>query len=298
MGAAGTAALGAGLSIGGSMLSNSGQNKTMGQAGQAAQVNLDQLSQMVQKTSQENAMLSRELQNKLDPWVNPMQTNAAAGMQNAMGPTGAEQSAIQSLTNRLQGGGLLNQAAGVAGQQLALGGRLPQDVQNAALRASAAHAGAVGGGQLGLGRDMGARDLGLSSLALLQQRLANAQNIGGMQGQQDLAAAQGVSQIAQNQFQRPLQMGALGMQYRAPNVGLDPSAMANISMGNANNQSMALMNQAYMQGQQGNNMTKLVGQLGSNPMVQQGLGSLGKSIGGMFGGFGGGNMANEMGGYG
>jgi hypothetical protein len=149
-----------------------------------------------------------------------------------------------------------------------MGGRLGIDQQNLVTRQGLARAGSVApGGGLGLGRDVVARDLGLASLGIEQQRLQNAANLGGAEA--GLAQAnqgnlfsiiQLLSGINNSQFGRSLAAGQYGESIRQPNVGLDPSAVANISVGNNNALSSAYTNQANMYGAQAQNYNKAAGQ--------------------------------------
>ncbi len=163
---------------------------------------------------------------------------------------------------------MLQQAIAKASSDLSLGGRLGQDQQNFVTRQALAHSGAIGGGGLGLGRDLVARDLGLSSLGLEQQRLNTA--LGAGQAQQGLAQANAtdltnretlLSQLNQSNFARALAAGQYGESIRPPQVGLDPSAAANIAIGNRNAGVAATANQGNIYGQQGQNQAQFAGNL-------------------------------------
>jgi hypothetical protein len=151
---------------------------------------------------------------------------------------------------------LTRQAVQAAADQLALGGQLPQDVRNLVARGALARSGQVTGG-LTLGRDLTTRDLGLTSLDLQRARIAQAAALGqqeatlnagnaGLRQQNDMArleaeqfgrnnllqSASFFDQIASGDFQRALAAAQLGQNIAQPQSGLDPSAIANLAVGN------------------------------------------------------------------
>jgi len=176
---------------------------------------------------------------------------------------------------------LLQAAIAKAKADLAMGGNISGETQNAVTRSALAKAGTVAPGGLGLGRDIVARDLGLTSLDLEQRRLVNASQLGG----QELQAAQFGTNTAfnnnanllnavqllnagqGNQFNRNLAAAQYGQSIRQPIVGLDPGAVANIAVGNANNASAAQTNQANIAGQQSQNYMNLAGQFGGQALL-------------------------------
>lgn len=274
-----------------------------GKAGQAAQINIDQLNEQVQNIAKQNAALSKQLEDQYSPEVGLLRTAANNGVLGQLGQSQGETQALSMLQGRLgqeinpnqfaANSPLLDESIAAARQQLALGDKLPQDVQNLVMRTALAHAGQVGGagGGLGLGRDIAARDLGLTSLDLLNQRIGQAGQLGQAQlGQNQfnsnlasnttqfnsnnlLNMIQQIQGIGQNQFGRQLSAAQYGQSIQQPNVGLDPSAVANIVAGNATNQSKALANQANIQGQQSQNLLNFGGQLLGYGLTNGGSGS-------------------------
>jgi hypothetical protein len=172
---------------------------------------------------------------------------------------------------------LLQSAIDRAQQDLALGARLPQDVANQITRQSGERGGRVGMTGTGTSRDVVARDLGLSSLDLLNQRMGQAAQLGGMEQQTNLqqqSLADSINRFnvqsgLQQQGQR-LQTGGFlqglidqpltramqtTMGTAAPMVGLDPGMAASFQVADINalnqyNQQMAAAQAQAKQGQQ------------------------------------------------
>lgn len=205
---------------------------------------------------------------------------------------------------------LLQDAVARARQELALGHELPQDVRNLIARQAAATSGRVSGG-LGLGRDIGLRDLGLTSLDVAQRRLTNAGTLGqaelganqfnasqrfntdaanlnarqfdASQRQQasqfdtgnNLNIAQMLTAMRDGDFSRYFSAAQLGQQIAPPVVGLDPSAIANLAVGNSNLQANAAQQAAGLRGAAASGMGQLGGSLtglglaGLNMMAQR-----------------------------
>lgn len=301
LGASATTAglIGAGAAtIGGLAASNQAKSQA-GQAAQAAQVDIDKLNSQVQAIAKQNAALSAQLEAEMTPEVPQLRTASNQAILAGIGPNATEDATMKALMARLGTDaipevsatqirpGLLSEAIVASRQQLAQGSQLPQDVRNAVARAAMAKSGTVASGAgVGLGRDIVARDLGLTSLDLLNQRLNNAAQIGSLEsGVQQFNAGQlnnvalanaankganasnflnqiqMLNQITGNQYNRALAAGQYGNSIAMPNVGLDPTAVANIVSGNATNASKALSNQANISGAQGNNYLTLAGQL-------------------------------------
>lgn len=279
-----------------------GQN-TAQQAGQASQVDVAALDEQTRRIAKQNALDSAALEQQLTPEVPQLRTAANTGILAGLTPTAGEASATSLLQSQIGqpvagdiNPGLLNEAVAKARSDLALGGQLPQELQNLVTRTALAHAGAVGGGGLGLGRDIAARDLGLTSLGLQKDRLLQAASLGGQEaGVQQfnvgthfqnannlLQQIQMLQAISQGQYGRQLAAGQFGQSIQQPITGLDPTAVANVTVGNQNNQAKYLANQANIQGQQGNNYLALAGNL------------LGGKLGGLFN-FGGGSSSNPGG---
>jgi len=282
IGAGGLAAAGLGASLGSAASGLFSSSKAQNTASQAApQINLDQLNNQISSLAKQNALASQELEKQLNPEVANLRTTANQNLLNyASGPNGLsgyEQQLAARLGHPVAGDinpALLSQAASEAGRQLSLGGALPDDVRNLIARESASRSGMISG-NLGLGRDITARDLGLTSLQLLNQRLQNAAAIGGQQagveqfnvGTQFNNAANynNIIQLLQNlnnaRFGQNLGTAQYAQSIMQPQVGLDPSSMANIVIGNNNAQQAQRANQANVQGAQGNNLMNFAGQL-------------------------------------
>jgi hypothetical protein len=119
---------------------------------------------------------------------------------------------------------------------------------------------------MGLGRDVVARDLGLTSLQLENQRLAQALQGGAQEQGMNLSNAQiqqsrinQMQQLSQSPYARAMMAGQYGESIRQPNVGLDPSSIANLKIGNSNANAAALANQSNIAGRQSQNYGQLAG---------------------------------------
>lgn len=192
---------------------------------------------------------------------------------------------------------LLQDAVKRAQSDLAMGYDVPQDVRNLVARQAAATSGRVTGGGIGLGHDIGLRDLGLTSLDLAQRRLTNAQNLGqidlganqfntnlsysAMRDNQqarefdssqrqnanqfdtgnNLNIAQLLQAIKNNNFSNLFQTAQLGQSIAPPVVGLDPSAIANLAVGNSNQQGAAAQNAAGIAASAAQGSSQFGGQL-------------------------------------
>jgi len=258
--------------VGGAALSADASRKAQHSAQDAAkasQVNISDLDQQTRQIALQNAKDSAALEASMTPEVPALRREANNAVLSGLSDTSMDRS--KSILNSQLGTSLntplLNEAIAKARADLALGGKLDQDTQNAVTRKGLATAGTVGGG-LGLGRDVVARDLGLTSAQLEQQRIANAMQGGGL----ELNAATDNSANLLNQIgllqninsnQRGYALGAAqyGESIKQPIVGLDPTAVANISIGNSNGAAGALSNQANIYGQQGANYANLAGQI-------------------------------------
>ncbi len=266
--ALGVAAVGAGANLYG----QSQAQKAAKDAAAKSQINIDALNDQTKAIATQNAKDSAALEQQLTPLVPQLRNTALQGVISGLHPDAATLKAENILQGQLGQGlhtPLLNAAIQKAQSDLALGGQLGTDQQNLVTRGALANAGGVSGpgGGLNLGRDLTARDLGLSSLQLGQQRLQNASQLGGQEqglGQANasnlLNKIQMLQSISNTGFGRQLGAAQFGQGIQQPNVGLDPSAIANISIGNSNNQSAALANRANMLGQQSNNLSGFLGQ--------------------------------------
>lgn len=257
-------------------------------AAKASQIDIDALNEQTKAISTQNAIDSAALEKQLTPEVPLIRTAANQGILAGMARTPQEQQSMGLLQAALAQGGstpLLQEAIAKARSNLALGGKLDAETQNAVTRSGIANAGRVGGalGGVGLGRDVVARDLGLTSLQLENQRLAQALGAGSQeqQGEQlQLQRMQMLQGLGQAGFGRAMAAGQYGEAIRQPNVGLDPASIANLKIGNSNANSAAMANAGNIQGQQSQNYMKLAGQGFGSLMSMNNYGRPGSVING------------------
>lgn len=290
---------GAGLAVaaGGAISSADAQRKSLHaqqDAANAAQdptkngsVDINALDQQARDIAKKNAADSLALENQYNPGASQLRTQSLA----ALNASGANSSpAAQALAARIAGQAgavpagisydspLLRNAIAQAQQQLALGGTLDTETQNAVTRKGLATAGGVSGG-LNLGRDIVARDLGLTSLQLQNQRLQNASTL----GQQEAALGQGnanlslqaqlagtnnlfnsanfLNSIDSGDFQKRLALAQFGQNIAQPTSGLDPGSVTNLAVGNSNATAQGLQQAAALQAAGSNQKSQLGGQL-------------------------------------
>lgn len=250
-------------------------------AAQASQVDINALDQRARQIAQQNAADSAALEQAMTPEVPQLRRDANNQILQQMNPSGWDEYTQNSLVGL--GGSqvgtaqtpLLRAAIAKAKADLAMGGKLSPETQNAVARQGLAKAGTVAPGGLGLGRDLVARDLGLTSMDVERQRLAAASQLGG----QELSLAgldantqfnnranllnslQQLQGVQGNQFNRAMAAGQYGQSIRPPVVGLDPGSVVDLTVGNANNASAARANQANIYGQQSQNWMNMGGQL-------------------------------------
>lgn len=274
----------------GSNASSSAANSAQ-QAAQNSQVDIQKLDAQTRAIAQQNAKDSAALEQQMTPEVPALRSAANQGVINGLTPSASDNASTAALTGGLgvNPGSALNtpllQAAiAKAKANLALGGQLPQDVQNAVTRHALAQGGSVAGagGGLGLGRDLVARDLGLTSLDLSNQRLNSAAALGGQELQlgqanndvsfnnaaHQLNIIQLLKSISDGSFNKNLLAAQYGQSIKQPIVGLDPGAVAGVAVGNANNAGAAASNQANISGANSNNYLQLAGTLGTNALLQ------------------------------
>lgn len=289
LGAAGFAALAVGTASAGASVYNASQaRKAAAAAGQGAQVDIDALDNLARQFAQRNATESAALEQSMTPEVPQLRTAANNAVLAGVGTSNVDDYTRGLLSQMAEGSvsnaqtPLLQAAIAKAKSDLAMGGRLSNETQNAVTRSGLAKAGTVAPGGLGLGRDIVARDLGLTSMDVEQRRLVNASQLGGQELQRAqfdtntsfnnnanlLNAVQLLNAGQSNQFNRNLAAAQYGQSIRQPVVGLDPGAVANIAVGNSNNASAALSNQANIYGQQSQNWGNLAGQLGGAALLQ------------------------------
>jgi hypothetical protein len=262
------------------------QKKAASQAIDAAKgskVDIGALNAQTVQQSIDNARRSAALEQELNPEAAALRRNSLNAVLGQLGTdpyTAAVRAAFaEELTKTPEG--IRDSALSSAARQRALadlniGGDIPLDVANQIVRSSAAKAAKVGGGRLGLGRDLSARDLGLTSLDLRNQRLATAATLG---QQEDAAALDranfseaqrqaryqlglGLASLGQSDFNRALQAAQLGQMIEQPMVGLDPSAVANIAVGNSNTVANAGQQAAAIRAQRANTIASGIGNLG------------------------------------
>ncbi len=259
-------------------------------AAKNSQIDIQKLDAQTRQIAQQNAIDSAALEKSLTPEVPALRTAANEGVLSGLTPDASTNASTAALTSGLGQNvagplqsPLLQAAIAKAKANLALGGALPQDVQNAVTRHALAQGGSVAGagGGLNLGRDVVARDLGLTSLDLSNQRLAQASQLGGQElalgtennntafnnAAHQLNIVQLLKSISDGSFNKNLLAAQYGQSIRQPVVGLDPGAVAGAVVGNANNAGAAAANQANIAGASGNNYLQLAGNLGANALL-------------------------------
>lgn len=248
-------------------------------AAKSSQVDISALDAKTREIALRNAQDSAALERMMTPEVPELRTAANNSVLRGLSDNsmdGASALLNGSLGQDVAGPvstPLLQAAIAKAKANLELGGKIDADTQNAVTRKGLANAAQVGGGGLGLGRDVVARDLGLTSLQLQQQRLEDAGRLGAQElgiGQENnntafnnsanlLNRIQLLRAISDGTFGRGISAAQYGQSIQQPIVGLDPSAVANIAVGNANNQGAASANQANIYGAQSSNYANLAG---------------------------------------
>ncbi len=277
-------AITAATGIYGAVSSANAAKNAANQAAQRSQVDIDKLNEQTKAIARQNALDSAELEKRLTPLVPQLRDQSLQGILSGLRQDQSTNQVQQALLSRLGSDAvapvrsqLLNDAIDQARKNLALGGQLPQDVQNLITRNALAKGGMVAGpgGGLNLGRDLTTRDLGLTSLDLMNQRLGQASNLagqetalGGLNANIGFGNASNLINIAQllrsisdSGFQRQLAAGQFGQSIQQPMVGLDPSAIANIAIANQNAQGAAAANRANIYGQQSQNFGNFAGQM-------------------------------------
>jgi len=179
-------------------------------------------------------------------------------------------------------GDLLNTAAASARQQQLLGGKLDPETQNAVMRGALSNGAGAGISGSGAGRGLAARDLGLTSMSLLQNRQDRASQMGSLLQQLGLSKFNAGESAAQMDTSAAVGLGSAynSIFSRLPSSGLDPTDVANVTIGN----------------NKGNNDYNLIGTLMDN-QARADAGSAAFSLmGGVAGGVtGGGNTGQPVG---
>jgi len=262
--------------------SNKDAKAAAAKASQApATVDINALNQQATQQALANAAASNKLEQQYNPYINQLRQTAASGLSQYLTPSANSNALTNLYMQSAQGANtaapastLFTNAADVAQKQLALGGSLDQETQNQIMRAGLARGGTLTGpgGGLGMGRDIAARDLGLTSLQLQNERMQNAANIGSTQQQFNLAQAQtrlqqllgaggAASGLEQQQYGRNLGLAGFTQGISQPEVGLSPSSIANLSVGNTNILNTAQQNAAAIKAQQAASQAALGGNL-------------------------------------
>lgn len=264
-----TAAIG-GTAIAAKGLSNAEKAAKAAENAKPPTVNIAETDAAARQAALQNAIESAALERRFNPGAAELRSGSLEALMAALNAPQSERDALaarvaQQAGNPLTVGAaqqydsmLTRQAVQAAADQLALGGELPQDVRNLVARGALARSGQVTGG-LTLGRDLATRDLGLTSLDLQRARIAQAAQLGqqeaaleagnaGLRAQNDaqrleaeqfgrnnlLQSASFMDQIASGDFARAFQAAQLGQNIAQPQSGLDPSAIANLAVGNSN----------------------------------------------------------------
>jgi len=172
---------------------------------------------------------------------------------------------LRALSSKQQEGSLLSDAIAAARADLAKGGELPLDVQNAVTRSAIAAGGMAGGGQLGMGRAIVPRDLGLTTLALRNQRLDRATQLGQAETEQtELAArlAEALQSAGVNRDTNLLRLASFGQTLTPPESGLSPGDIASLYLTGSANQTQARLSAAQLAAQKAQNQAQLYGGIG------------------------------------
>jgi hypothetical protein len=271
--------------IAGSLIASKDASKAATAAGQAGQVDIEALDQKAREIAQQNALESAALEEMLTPEVPEIRRQGNRAVLGSIGETDQDRytnGLLEGFVNNPVENGqspLLKAAIAKAKSDLALGGKLDRETQNQVTRTGLARAGEVG--SMGLGRDVVARDLGLTSLDLQQRRLAAASQVGGQELQMNqfdadtgfnnktsiMNAIQLMNATQGAQFGRNLSAAQYGQSIAPPTVGLDPSAVVNLSVGNSNAAGAAAANTANIKGQQSQNLLNFGGQLAANALI-------------------------------
>lgn len=235
----------------------------------APTVDINALDAQAREFARRNAIEGAALENELNPELGQLRTQSILSLINSL----ARSPQADTIANRIGATAgqdisapLLRDAIRVAQEDLAQGGALPLDVRNLVARNAFARAGT--GGSLGLARDILPRDLGLTSLELRNRRLQNAATLGGAEA--DLSKAARADLFASGEFLRAIQEGdfaralsasALGQNIALPETGLDPSAVANLAVGNTNALAQKQQQDAAVRMAAANQLGQLGGQL-------------------------------------
>jgi hypothetical protein len=205
-------------------------------AAEQNKIDTNAIDLQIRDIARRNAEDSIALEKELSPETYNLRRESTIALMDSLVPSANDTAAAKTITDTMGGSSLVADAVKKAQAELALGGGLDVQTRNEVMRAAAAKAG-QGTGNLGLGRDVSARDLGLSSLALNQQRLQNAMNVGQLDiantGQRT-ASAVNLGNLQNQLFQRQFNTANLANSIAKPVAGMDPGLAYDIAVGNSN----------------------------------------------------------------
>lgn len=248
------------------------------EAGRATPVDIDAVSKQAEEQARRNIKNSIALEQQYDPGVANARQTAINQFNQQLTQDSPYLTQVRNLALGINGGPKIYESPAIQAaveKAMALSSRsgvpyaeLPVEVSNLATRKALANAGRVGGGGLGLGRDLVARDLGLTSLQLGQQQEQNEINrINALlgTGQSELGVRQAglgtLSNLAGQDFTRALSAAQFTQALQRPEVGLDPSAIANLATGNVATENQNRQNQANLIMNQANINSQMYGQI-------------------------------------
>lgn len=241
-------------------------------AGRATPIDINAVSKQAEEQALKNIIRSRDVEQNYDPYVAASREAAIRGFLGQLQqPSAATQQANQLALNGYDSPAIrqaVQQAMALSNTNALPVAELPVEVSNQATRKALATAAGVGGGGLNLGRDLVARDLGLTSLQLGQQQEQNQLNrIQGLLGAGqtqfgvDTQRIGTLANLGGQDFTRALSAAQFTQSLQRPEVGLDPTAIANLATGNVSTENQNRLNQANMIQQQANINSQLYGQL-------------------------------------
>lgn len=264
---------------------------SISQIGQDGQLNIDDLIARSENQAERQIQLGQALEQQYDPQLAALRDVVGSKQLASAQDTDLER-LIQEARNAYftgEGGAnfgnelsvdpLVTQALQGYGQDLAMGGNLPREIQNLVARAAAGQASQSGTLGTQMGRDLAARDLGLTALDIRNSRMANALNAGqvGTNLNQNINAFN--AQLRQAQKAQNLQtlsfLEGLGQQRTAnemaltsqplPTATIDPASLADIIVSDINSQrqlqATKLASQAQLAQQNASNKAGLTGDL-------------------------------------
>ena len=236
--AIGAAAIGV---VGGAVNANANRKAASGALGansNSAPLDINQLITDARTNAAENYKNSIALEQQYNPAQAALRGQTNLALQNLANDNTAGARARNNLLGDVTGepNSLLSQSADSILKQLALGGNLSAETQNAVVRGALQTGGQAGLGGSFAGRGLVARDLGLTSMGLLQQRQAAAQAAGQIMST-DALNRLGAAQNAQNSdAQRAGLLAAAIQGMPLPESGLSAGSIADVTIGQRNTQ--------------------------------------------------------------